>query len=319
MAYSLYFGIPKKPISSIFIPSPNFIFKSLHKRVLLSPPSLGGYCTWISAVSCCVGETDVQHHAKASPGLVAKEYADLHLPHTFSEDVGNLRIRQHVNPLRRALMIPAEAPNWKEVFGDATLPLMVDIGSGSGRFLMWLAKRNSSSMNYLGLEIRPKLVTRAEYWANELGLKNVHFISTNAIVSFQRLLSTYPGPLMLVSILVSSFLCWKYAVPRSTLQEKHHKRRVVQKPLVDSIVNNLAYGGQVFIQSDVLDVALDMRNYFDAVPDKLVHIDSVDPSLPCDGDGWVLNNPMGIRTEREVHAEFEGCKIYRRVYKKVQH
>lgn len=195
------------------------------------------------------------------------------------------------------------------MFEDATLPLMVDIGSGSGRFLMWLAKRNSSSMNYLGLEIRPKLVTRAEYWINDLGLKNAHFISTNAMVSFQRLVSTYHGPLMLVSI-----LC-----PDPHFKKKHHKRRVLQKPLVDSIVNNLAHGGQVFIQSDVLDVALDMRNYFDAVPDKLVHIDSVDPSLPCDGDGWVLNNPMGIRTEREIHAEYEGCKIYRRVYKKVQH
>ncbi|XP_060217866.1 uncharacterized protein LOC132645107 isoform X2 [Lycium barbarum] len=315
MAYSLYCSIPKKPISSIVISSPHIMFNSVHKFVPPVTPSLfpSRYCTW-SSVSSSVAETD--EHYRQSPRLVAKEYADLNLADKFTEDVGNLRIRQHVNPLRRALMIPAEAPNWMEVFGDATLPLMVDIGSdlrkeiaGSGRFLMWLAKRNSSSMNYLGLEIRPKLVTRAEYWVNELGLKNVHFISTNAMVSFQRLVSTYPGPLMLVSI-----LC-----PDPHFKKKHHKRRVVQKPLVDSIVNNLAHGGQVFIQSDVLDVALDMRDYFDTVPDKLVHVDSVDPSLPCDGDGWVLNNPMGIRTEREIHAEFEGCKIYRRVYKKVQH
>ncbi|KAG5627277.1 hypothetical protein H5410_012495 [Solanum commersonii] len=313
MAYSLYSAIPKKPLNSIFISSPNFIFSTVNKHIPCVTPSifpcLGGYCTWVSAVSSSVAETEEHLNRHASPGIVAKEYADLNLPERFSEDVGNLRIRQHVNPLRRGLMIPAEAPNWKEVFEDATLPLMVDIGSGSGRFLMWLAKRNSSSMNYLGLEIRPKLVTRAEYWINDLGLKNAHFISTNAMVSFQRLVSTYPGPLMLVSI-----LC-----PDPHFKKKHHKRRVLQKPLVDSIVNNLAHGGQVFIQSDVLDVALDMRNYFDAVPDKLVHIDSVDPSLPCDGDGWVLNNPMGIRTEREIHAEYEGCKIYRRVYKKVQH
>ncbi|KAM3357761.1 putative protein isoform X2 [Capsicum galapagoense] len=309
MAYSLYSSIPKKPLSSILIPSPKIIFNKHLPFVTPSIfPYLGSYCTWsVSRVSPCVAETDEHHHA--SPGLVAKEYSDLNLPEKFSEDVGNLRIRQHVNPLRHVLMIPAEAPNWKEVFEDATLPLMVDIGSGSGRFLMWLAKRNTSSMNYLGLEIRPKLVTRAEYWVNELGLKNVHFISTNAMVSFQRVISTYPGPLMLVSI-----LC-----PDPHFKKKHHKRRVVQKPLVDAIVNNLAHGGQVFIQSDVLDVALDMRNYFNAVPDKLVHIDSVDPSLPCDSDGWVLNNPMGIRTEREIHAEFEGCKIYRRVYQKVQH
>ncbi|XP_015065563.1 uncharacterized protein LOC107010796 [Solanum pennellii] len=313
MAYSLYSAIPKKPLNSIFISSPNFIFNAVNKHITCVTPSifprLRGYCTWVSAVSSSVAEKDEHLSRHASPGIVAKEYADLNLPEKFSEDVGNLRIRQHVNPLRRGLMIPAEAPNWKEVFEDATLPLMVDIGSGSGRFLMWLAKRNSSSMNYLGLEIRPRLVARAEYWINELCLKNVHFISTNAMVSFQRLVSTYPGPLMLVSI-----LC-----PDPHFKKKHHKRRVLQKPLVDSIVNDLAHGGQVFIQSDVLEVALDMRNYFDAVPDILVHIDSVDPNLPCDGDGWVLNNPMGIRTEREIHAEYEGCKIYRRVYKKVQH
>ncbi|XP_047255814.1 uncharacterized protein LOC107855931 isoform X3 [Capsicum annuum] len=235
MAYSSYSSIPKKPLSSILIPSPKIIFNKHLPFVTPSIfPYLGSYCTWsVSRVSPCVAETDEHHHA--SPGLVAKEYSDLNLPEKFSEDVGNLRIRQHVNPLRRVLMIPAEAPDWKEVFEDATLPLMVDIGSGSGRFLMWLAKRNTSSMNYLGLEIRPKLVTRAEYWVNELGLKNVHFISTNAMVSFQRVISTYPGPLMLVSI-----LC-----PDPHFKKKHHKRRVVQKPLVDAIVNNLAHGGQI--------------------------------------------------------------------------
>ncbi|XP_009619395.1 uncharacterized protein [Nicotiana tomentosiformis] len=301
--YYLYSTIPKKPLTSIFMSSPHIIFNfSLHKFVPSTTPSLfpslhlrhrSRYCTWVSAVSCSVAETDEQHH-----------------------------IARYWQSSDKAACQPSatcshEVPNWKEVFGDATLPLMVDIGSGSGRFLMWLAKRNSSSKNFLGLEIRPKLVTRAEYWVNELGLKNVHFISTNAMVSFQRLVSTYPGPLMLVSILVNSLFMLECPDPH--FKKKHHKRRVVQKPLVESVTNNLAHGGQVFIQSDVLDVAVDMRNYFDDLPDKLVHIDSVDPSLPCDSDGWVLNNPMGIRTEREIHAEFEGCKIYRRVYQKVQH
>jgi len=36
----------------------------------------------------------------------------------------------------------------------------------------------------------------------------------------------------------------------------------------------------------------------------------------CDSEGWLLSNPMGIRTEREIHAEFEGAKIYRRLYEK---
>lgn len=73
---------------------------------------------------------------------------------------------------------------------------------------------------------------------------------------------------------------------------------------------------QVFIQSDVLEVASDMRDYFEAESDQLLHIDNVDPNMLCDTDGWLLNNPMGIRTEREIHAEYEGGRIYRRLYQK---
>ncbi|KDP39607.1 hypothetical protein JCGZ_02627 [Jatropha curcas] len=234
------------------------------------------------------------------------EYADLNLSHIISGELGHVRVRQHVNPLSSSFSVPARIPDWKEVFRDPTLPLMVDIGSGSGRFLIWLAKRNRNIGNYLGIEIRQKLVNRAEHWIKELALDNLHFLFANATVSFRQLVVGYPGPLMFVSI-----LC-----PDPHFKKRHHKRRVVQKPLVDSIINNLAPGGKVFVQSDVLEVALDMRNQFDAESDMLRHIDETDLSMLCDKDGWLLNNPMGIRTEREIHAEFEGAKIYRRLYQK---
>ncbi|XP_056163141.1 uncharacterized protein LOC115692360 isoform X2 [Syzygium oleosum] len=195
-----------------------------------------------------------------SPDLVALEYADLNLPHKLSEELGHVRIRQHVNPLSSSFSMPAQAPNWDEVLEDPTLPLMVDIGCGSGRLLMWLAKANPSG-NYLGLEIRQKC-------------------------------------------------------PDPHFKKKYHKRRVVQKPLVDSILDSLAPGGKVFIQSDVLEVAMDMRNLFDERCDLLQHVDSIDTTILCDVDGWLLKNPMGIRTEREIHAEFEGAKMYRRLYQK---
>lgn len=73
---------------------------------------------------------------------------------------------------------------------------------------------------------------------------------------------------------------------------------------------------QVFIQSDVLEVADDMRLWFDSKANVLKHIDKLDRSLLCDKDGWLLKNPMGIRTEREIHAESEGSNIYRRMYQK---
>ncbi|KAJ6693835.1 hypothetical protein OIU85_004603 [Salix viminalis] len=184
-------------------------------------------------IHCCcydsVGAKEIR-----SPDLVALEYADLNLSDKISGEWGHVRIRQHVNPLSSSFTVPAQVPDWNEVFRDPTLPLMVDIGSGSGRFLIWLAKRNPDSGNYLGLEIRQKLVKRAEFWVKELALTNIHFLFANAAISFRQLVLTYPGPLMLVSI-----LC-----PDPHFKKRHHKRRVVQKTLVDNIISHLVPGGK---------------------------------------------------------------------------
>ncbi|CAO2203678.1 unnamed protein product [Urochloa humidicola] len=246
--------------------------------------------------------------AAQSPDAVDKEYADLNLRPLYTNRGQHLRIRQHVNPLSSSFSEPTEPPEWKEVFEDPLLPLMVDIGCGSGRFLIWLAKNSSQRRNYLGLEIREKLVERTQFWVNELGLRNVHFMFANATVSFEKLISSYPGPLSLVSI-----LC-----PDPHFKKRHHKRRVLQSPLVDSITKNLCLGGRVLIQSDVLEVAADMRERFDGHFDILAHIDTVDKDLHFDNEGWLLDNPMGIRTEREIHAELEGATIYRRMYQKIR-
>ncbi|KAL6884610.1 hypothetical protein ACP4OV_010546 [Aristida adscensionis] len=41
-----------------------------------------------------------------------------------------------------------------------------------------------------------------------------------------------------------------------------------------------------------------MRERFDGYCDVFEHVDSVDKALQCDNEGWLLDNPMGIRTER---------------------
>ncbi|KAK8271410.1 hypothetical protein V6Z11_D11G259300, partial [Gossypium hirsutum] len=198
------------------------------------PSSLGHkYCISKTSASLSVPITDKKEIR--STDLVALEYADLNLTDNISQELGHVRIRQHVNPLSSSFSVPAPVPNWDEVFKDPTLPLMVDIGSGSGRFLLWLAKQNPDSQNYLGLEIRAKLVKRAEFWVKELALSNVHFMFANAAVSFKQLVSTYPGPLALVSI-----LC-----PDPHFKKRHHKRRVVQTPLVNSILTRLMPEGKL--------------------------------------------------------------------------
>ncbi|CAN8300347.1 unnamed protein product [Cochlearia groenlandica] len=283
-----------KRVFSLAASSP-FIHTSGHKPYR--------HCSSFRAFSSASASTSVCVDLKElrSTDLVELEYAELNLKYKISEEVGHVRIRQHVNPLSSSFSRPAPVPAWDEVYKDPSLPLMVDIGSGSGRFLLWLAKKNVESRNYLGLEIRQKLVKRANFWVNELGLSNAHFKFANATVSFEQLITSYPGPLEFVSI-----LC-----PDPHFKKRHQKRRVVQKPLVDSILRNLKPGGKIFVQSDVLEVAQDMKDQFDEV---LGHDDTVDTE-----NGWLMENPMGIRTEREIHAEYEGARIYKRLYhKKIQ-
>lgn len=69
------------------------------------------------------------------------------------------------------------------------------------------------------------------------------------------------------------------------------------------------------MQSDVLEVASDMRNQFDDLQ-IFEHVDTIDGKALCDSEGWVTRNLMGIRTEREIHAELEGARIFRRIYQK---
>ncbi|KAL2318124.1 hypothetical protein Fmac_032000 [Flemingia macrophylla] len=279
-------------------------------------PFLGTPRTSLSFSSYCnvSSSSQLTQHPRSSQ-LVALEYADLNL--SYNLDLGHVRIRQHVNPLSSSFSVPAQVPDWNQVFADPTLPLMVDIGCGSGRFLMWLAKRTPKERNFLGLEIRQRIVKRADVWVKDLALNNIHFLFANATISFKQLVESYPGPLVLVSI-----LC-----PDPHFKKRHHKRRVLQKPLVGAVVDNLMPGGQeilggdwgirylIFIQSDVLEMALDMRNQFDEVK-ALKHIDVANAAMLCDSEGWLLSNPMGIRTEREIHAELEGAKMYRRLYQK---
>ena len=66
-------------------------------------------------------------------------------------------MRQHVNPLSRNFNQIERIPSLVEMFGDPKLNLHLDIGCASGDFLFDLALVNTS-WNYLGIEIRERLV-----------------------------------------------------------------------------------------------------------------------------------------------------------------
>ena len=70
-------------------------------------------------------------------------------------------MRQHVNPLSINFHEIERIPSLIEMFGDSKSKLHLDIGCAAGEFLFDLALVNSN-WNYLGIEIREKLVKNAK-------------------------------------------------------------------------------------------------------------------------------------------------------------
>ncbi len=88
-------------------------------------------------------------------------------------------MRQHVNPLSSNFKQIERIPHLSEMFGDSKLNLHLDIGSAAGEFLFDLALVNTS-WNYLGIEIREKLVKNAKSKVVEREIQNLYFIFGHA-------------------------------------------------------------------------------------------------------------------------------------------
>ncbi|MCO5581499.1 hypothetical protein L7F22_035384 [Adiantum nelumboides] len=85
--------------------------------------------------------------------------------------------------------------------------------------------------------------------------------------------------------------------------------RIVEIQLVDSIIDSFVTGGQVFVQSDVKEVADDMCHQFNVRVDASLMDELQSYPSVCDVDGWLLDNPLGIRSEREIHALARGGQM----------
>ncbi|MGK7936613.1 MAG: tRNA (guanosine(46)-N7)-methyltransferase TrmB [Xenococcaceae cyanobacterium] len=208
------------------------------------------------------------------------------------------RIRQHVNPLSRKFQQSIALPVWNKIYTTPDYPLHLDIGCARGGFLLQMAQLQPEK-NFLGIEIRESLVISANQKRNELGLTNLHYLFGNINTSATTLLeSLLPNSLHYITI----------QFPDPWFKQKHKKRRVVQPVLVNTLVDYLVTDGMVFLQSDIEEVAIEMRARFSAHP-LLVQQHS---------ETWLDANPLPIATERELYVLADGKPVYRVLFKKTK-
>jgi tRNA (guanine-N7-)-methyltransferase len=201
-----------------------------------------------------------------------------------------VRVRQHVNPLSRKYQQPVHLPDWSDIYQNPQQPLHLDIGCARGRFLCELAPKQPD-WNFLGLEIRQPLVDEANQWRDRAHLSNLHYVYCNINFMSEALFGSLPqGCLKRVSI----------QFPDPWFKKRHHKRRVVQPELVADLARFLAPDGEIFLQSDVEEVAIEMRDRF-----------SEHPAFAATRDNWLPDNPLPVATEREIATYNKGEPVYR--------
>lgn len=212
----------------------------------------------------------------------------------------SVRVRQHVNPLGIKYRDPIVLPNWSDLYSDMSLPFHLDIGSARGQFLIGMAQ-DYPDWNFLGVEIREPLVDFANGLRDKLTLENLSFVFCSANTSAEPLMKSLPkGALQRVTI----------QFPDPWFKRRHHKRRVVQPDLVEAIAKQLAPGGELFLQSDIEEVAVDMR-------DRFLEHNAFEPQWSL-GESWYKNSIFSVSTEREEMTRQKGQPIYRSLFLRKQ-
>jgi tRNA (guanine-N7-)-methyltransferase len=210
--------------------------------------------------------------------------------------LAKIKVRQHVNPLGIQYQQPVNWPDWAQIYQQPEQPLHIDIGCAWGNFARAMAEQHPD-WNFLGIEIRLPLVTKANSTRDQLGLTNLHYAFANINVSLPGLIASLPAG-----------VCQRVSIqyPDPCFKLRHAKRRVVQPQLVQSLAEFLPGGAEIFLQSDLEWVAQEMVDRF-----------QVSPLLAMQTTDWLAENPLGLPTEREVATLNKGLSVYRRIFTKL--
>ena len=209
-------------------------------------------------------------------------------------------MRQHVNPLSKNFNEIERIPSLIELFGDSKLNLHLDIGCAAGEFLLDLALDNTS-WNYLGIEIREKLVKNAKLKVFEREIKNLYFVFGNANNILNEVQSGF---------IIKNLKSISFNFPDPWFKKRHYKRRVIQPEFINFLSNSLQKGTLIFIKTDVKD----LFDYMDCTILSNFYFKTIDKK---DFNYSKSFNPNKFKTKREKYVIVNQLDIFERIYIKI--
>ena len=209
-------------------------------------------------------------------------------------------MRQHVNPLSSNFNKIQNIPSLDQMFIDPKLNLHLDIGCASGQFLFDLALINAH-WNYLGIEIRERLVKNARLKVQESEIKNLYFLFGNA----NNILNDIQSKFIIENLKSISF-----NFPDPWFKKRHNKRRVIQPQLINILSNSMQKGSLIFIKTDVKD----LFDYMDYTISRNFNFKIIDKKEFNYSESY---NPNKFKTDREKYVLVNKLDTFENIYIKI--
>ena len=206
-------------------------------------------------------------------------------------------MRQHVNPLSKNFDKIERIPSLIEMFDNSKLNLHLDIGCAAGDFLFDLAFENTN-WNYLGIEIRKRLVDTAKLKVRDKEFKNLYFLFGNA----HNILNDFHSEYLIKNLKSISF-----NFPDPWFKKKHHKRRVIQPGFINLLSNSMQEGSIIFVKTDVKD----LFEYMDCTISSDRNFEKLDKKGFNYSESF---NPNKFQTNREKNVLLNELEIFESIY-----
>ncbi|NLM00624.1 MAG: tRNA (guanosine(46)-N7)-methyltransferase TrmB [Treponema sp.] len=126
--------------------------------------------------------------------------------------------------------------NYIDVFNNLN-PVIIEIGFGMGKATSVIAQ-NNPEINYLGMEVHRPGVGKLLSVIEEKKLNNLYIIEHDAVEVLQTMIPD------------NSVHAFHIFFPDPWQKKKHHKRRLVQRPLTDLLATKLESGGYLYMVTD---------------------------------------------------------------------
>ncbi|TCW60318.1 tRNA (guanosine(46)-N7)-methyltransferase TrmB [Treponema sp. J25] len=141
------------------------------------------------------------------------------------------------------------------LFGN-TNPVTIEIGFGMGDATARIAEAHREC-NYLGIEVHRPGVGKLLWEIEQRHLENIRIIEHDAV---EVLMDMIPD---------QSVAAFHIFFPDPWPKKRHHKRRLIQRPFTDLLVQKLKTGGYVYMTTDWEDYAYWALREFSATPGLL--------------------------------------------------